>query len=107
MISESLYNDLVEQTFDALELALDEVDSDLDYETGGGVLTVRFENGSLLVFSRQPPVRQLWLAAKAGGFHFEYDEAEGDWRNTRDGRLFKPFVVEQMQSQGQVEFSWE
>lgn len=107
MISESRYDDLVEQTFEELELALDEVEDDLDYETGGGVLTVRFENGSMLVFSRQPPVRQLWLAAKAGGFHFEYDESENDWRNTRDGSLFRPFVVQQMQSQGQIDFSWD
>ncbi len=107
VISESQFNRLVDETFESIELALDEIDSDLDYETGGGVLTVQFENGTTLVFSRQPPVRQLWLAARSGGFHFEYDEAVGDWRNTRDGQLFRPFVVEQMAVQGQVEFNWD
>lgn len=105
-MTESSFNDLIDTTFTTLEYALDEVDSDIDYELGGGVLTVEFENGSTMVFSRQPPVRQLWLAARSGGFHFEYDDAVDDWRNTRDGQLFRPFVVEQMLSQGKVSFSW-
>lgn len=100
------YNERTEATFEALELALDEVDSDIDYETGGGVLTVTFANGTTLVFSRQPPVRQLWLAARSGGFHFEYDEDQGDWRNTRSGELFKPFVIQVMREQGDVAFQW-
>jgi CyaY protein len=105
-MSEAEFNDLIERTFTALETALDRVDADLDYETTGGVLTVEFDNDTKLVFSRQPPTRQLWVAARAGGFHFTYDEAAGDWRGTRDGRLFRPFVVEQMQAQGDVVFGW-
>ncbi|MBK6509494.1 MAG: iron donor protein CyaY [Haliea sp.] len=106
MITESKFNELVDETFTALEMALDEVDSDLDYETSGGVLTVVFENDSRLVFSRQPPTRQLWLAARSGGFHFAFDEEAGDWRDTREGQLFRPFVTEQMQVQGDVRFAW-
>lgn len=106
MISESRFNELVDQTFEAIELALDEIDSDLDYRGGGGVLTVDFENGTTMVFSRQPPVCQLWLAARSGGFHYEYDSDAGDWRNTRDGQLFRPFVVEQMALQAGIDFAW-
>ena len=40
MLSESQFNALIEETFAALEQALDQVDDDLDYETSGGVLTV-------------------------------------------------------------------
>jgi CyaY protein len=105
-MTESKFNELIDQTFTALELALDEVDTDLDYETSGGVLTVVFENKSRLVFSRQPPTRQLWLAARSGGFHFAFDEEVGDWRDTRAGQLFRPFVTEQMQVQGDVRFAW-
>ena len=106
MLSESQFNALIEETFAALEHALDQVDDDLDYETSGGVLTVVFGNDTRLVFSRQPPTRQLWLAARAGGFHFEYDEASGDWRNTRNGQLFRPFVEQQMKTQGNIDFAW-
>jgi CyaY protein len=106
VLSESEFNALVDETFAALEQALDAIDDDLDYETSGGVLTVAFANDTRLVFSRQPPTRQLWLAARSGGFHFAYDENEGDWRNTRDGQLFRPFVVQQMRVQGAIDFAW-
>lgn len=105
-MNETQFNALVDETFAALELSLDDVDADLDYETSGGVLTVVFENDTRLVFSRQPPTRQLWLAARAGGFHFSYDDAAGDWRGTRGEALFRPFVVEQMRVQGDVDFVW-
>jgi CyaY protein len=105
-MTESEFNDLIDQTFEALELALDEVEGDLDYQTSGSVLTVEFENGTTMVFSRQPPTRQLWLAARSGGFHFAYDEAAQDWCNTRDGTLFQAFVVQQMQEQAGVGFAW-
>ena len=106
MSDDTEYNQRTEAVFEALELALDEVDSDLDYEAGGGVLTVTFANGTTMVFSRQPPVHQLWLAARSGGFHFEYDTQANDWRNTRDDQLFRPFVVRLMREQGEVEFRW-
>jgi CyaY protein len=106
VMTESEFNDLIDHTFETLEAALDQVDADLDYEMSGGVLTVEFDDDTKLVFSRQPPTRQLWLAARSGGFHFAYDEAAGDWRGTRDGQLFRPFVVEQMQAQGGVVFEW-
>ena len=106
-MDESAFNEEIDRTFTAIEMVLDEVDSDLDYSINGGVLTVEFENGTTMVFSRQPPTSQLWLATRSGGYHFAWDDAQGDWRNTRDGSLFRPFVVEQMESQAGVEFSWE
>lgn len=105
-MTELEFNELIDRDFEVLEFALDEVDQDLDYEAGGGVLTVTFENGTTMVFSRQPPTRQLWLAARSGGYHFNWDEAVGDWRDTRSGVLFRPFVVAQMLEQGEAEFTW-
>ena len=105
-MTEAEFEEAIDATFAALERVLDEVDEDLDYETTGGVLTVSFENDTRLVFSRQQSTRQLWLATRAGGFHFAWDEAVGDWRDTREGQLFRPFVAAQMRSQGGVQFAW-
>lgn len=105
-MTEPEFNDAIDATFAALETALDEVDGELDYETTGGVLTVEFENGSKLVFSRQPANRQLWLATRSGGFHFAWDDAAGDWGDTRTGQAFRPFVEEQMQTQGGIDLAW-
>jgi CyaY protein len=106
-MTDSEFNDLVDETFEALESALDEVEDDIDSETAGGVLTVSFANGTSLVFSRQPPTRQLWVAARSGGYHFAWSGDAGEWCDTRDGKPFRPFVVEQMLEQGGVEFAWQ
>lgn len=105
-MTESEFNDLVDETFETLEEALDDVDADLDVDSSGGVLTVQFENGSTMVFSRQPPTCELWLASRSGGYHFAYDETSSDWRDTRTDAPFKAFVVEQMKSQGGVDLNW-
>lgn len=105
-MTEAEYHEQIDQVIEDIEVALDAIDSDLDYENGGGVLTVTFENGTTMVFSRQPPTRQLWLATRGGGFHFVYDEDAQDWRNTRDEQLFRPFVVSQIQEHAGVTFVW-
>ncbi|MDD1959212.1 iron donor protein CyaY [Pseudomonas sp. 17391] len=78
-LSEARFHDLVDATQQALEDLFDESDLDLDMENSAGVLTIKFDNGSQLIFSRQEPLRQLWLADKSGGFHFDYDEESKKW----------------------------
>ncbi len=78
-LSEARFHDLVDATQQALEDLFDESGLDLDMENSGGVLTVKFEGGAQLIFSRQEPLRQLWLADRSGGFHFDYDEENGKW----------------------------
>ncbi|KRW61348.1 iron donor protein CyaY [Pseudomonas sp. TTU2014-080ASC] len=78
-LTEARFHDLVDATQQAVEDIFDDSDLDLDLENSGGILTVRFENGTQLIFSRQAPLRQLWLAARSGGFHFDYDEESERW----------------------------
>lgn len=78
-LTEARFHDLVDTVQQAVEDIFDDSDLDLDLENSAGVLTVRFENGTQLIFSRQAPIRQLWLAARSGGFHFDFDEASGRW----------------------------
>lgn len=78
-LTEARFHSLVDALQLAVEDAFDASDLDVDLENSGGVLTVRFDNGSQLIFSRQEPLRQLWLADRSGGFHFDYDEESGKW----------------------------
>ena len=78
-LSEARFHDLVDATHQALEDLFDESGLDLDTENSAGVLTVKFEGGAQLIFSRQEPLRQLWLADRSGGFHFDYDEETKKW----------------------------
>lgn len=49
----------------------------------GGVIEIECANGSKIVINRHVAAREIWLAAKSGGFHFQPVGAE--WRSTRDG----------------------
>jgi CyaY protein len=77
-MNESEFNRQIESTLRAIEDAVDASGADIDYDQQGGVLTLEFTSGAKLIFSRQPPLSQLWLAAPSGGFHFSWQD--GQWR---------------------------
>ncbi len=66
---------------------LDDDVVDIDSHRTGGLLELALPNGSKLIVNTQPPLHELWLAAKAGGFHFRLD-ASGRWLDTKDGVEF-------------------
>jgi CyaY protein len=57
---------------------------DIDSQRSGGLLEMTFPGGSKIILNMQPPLQELWLAARAGGYHYQFQE--GAWRDTRDGR---------------------
>ena len=59
---------------------------DIDSQRTGGLLELSFPAGSKIVINTQPPLHELWLAARAGGYHFKW--VDGAWRDTRDGAEF-------------------
>ncbi len=59
---------------------------DIDTHRTGGLLELGFPNGSKIVINTQPPLHELWLAARGGGFHYKY--SQGRWLDTRDGSEF-------------------
>ena len=79
----------------------------MDLENSAGVLTVKFENGSQLIFSRQEPLRQLWLAARSGGFHFDYDEEENRWSNDTSDELLSEMLARITLEQAGVELDFD
>lgn len=58
---------------------------DIDAARTGGLLELGFPNGSKIVLNTQPPLHELWMAARAGGYHYKY--VGGRWLD-RDGREF-------------------
>jgi CyaY protein len=81
-----------EQQFEALathalqrvERAVEASGIDADYELKeGGILELEFADGSKIIVNRHGVAREIWVAARAGGFHFRWDGAA--WRDTRDG----------------------
>jgi len=59
---------------------------DIDTQRTGGLLELAFPDGSKIVVNTQPPLQEVWLAARGGGFHYRH--VEGRWLDTRDGSEF-------------------
>ena len=78
-MNESEFQEIAEQTIEDIQDAIDNSGADIDYDEIGGVLTLEFEDGSKIIFSKQGAMNQLWMAAKSGGFHFDYDEDSERW----------------------------
>lgn len=78
-MNESEFREIAEQTIEDIQDVLDNCDADIDYDEIGGVLTLEFENGSKIIFSKQSAMNQLWMAAISGGFHFDYEEDAEQW----------------------------
>ena len=74
-----IVEDLIDQTIEDIQDAIDDSGADIDYDEIGGVLTLEFDNGSKIIFSKQGAMKQLWMAAKSGGFHFDYNEDKEQW----------------------------
>ena len=73
----------------ALEAADDELDLDLDVERqGGNVINIRFRDKSVIVINTQPPLHEIWVAAKSGGYHYRWagTMATPLWLDTKTGR---------------------
>ena len=81
-------DDLMMAIEDAIDDAIEEIDTDIDYENAAGILTLSFENGTQIILSRQGALRQLWMASRSGGYHFDFNEEREQWVCESNGQVF-------------------
>jgi CyaY protein len=83
-MDETRFDALATQTLERIERALEQSGLDADFELReGGVLELEFANRSKIIVNRHSAAREIWVAARSGGFHFRWDGSA--WRDTRDG----------------------
>jgi CyaY protein len=83
-VTDSEFEVLADAALAALERAVEALDLDLDVQRkAAGVLELEFGDGSKMIVNRHAAAREIWVAAKSGGFHFRHDGRA--WRDTRDG----------------------
>lgn len=76
-----------EATIQRIEDALDASGIDVETARTGPVLQLTFEDDSKIIINAQTPMRELWVAARSGGYHFRLEG--GRWMDTRGaGELF-------------------
>jgi len=82
-MTESEFNELADTVFGRIEQSIDASSADIECSPNGPVLELEFADGSQIVINRHAPNREIWLAAKSGGFH--YALKNGQWVSRRDG----------------------
>lgn len=84
------YQNHAEAALRAIELACDRIndttDTDIDNQRTGGMVTLTFANRTQIVINLQKPLHEIWMAARAGGFHYKFDGQH--WQDTKGAGEF-------------------
>ena len=89
----------------AVEEACDRInettDTDLDCQRTGGMLTLVFANRSQIIVNLQKPLHEVWLAARAGGYHYKFNSNK--WMDTKgQGEFFLQLSKDASAQSGQA-----
>jgi CyaY protein len=60
---------------------------EVDYSTTDGVITIEFADRARYVLNRQTAASQMWFAAGARAWHYDWDAKRKTWIDDRDGHL--------------------
>jgi len=80
------YTHLADACIERTAVWLESFDPDeVDYASADGVLTLEFADGQRFVLNRQAGANQMWFAAGARAWHYDYDDERRAWLDDRDG----------------------
>ena len=83
-MDENEFGRRADEALERIEAALEQSGVDADVERkDGGVLELEYADGSRMIVNRHGAAREIWVAARSGGFHFRWDCTA--WRDTREG----------------------
>jgi CyaY protein len=89
-MTDTEYMDRAEALLRAVEQACDRIndesDADIDNQRVGGMITLTLHNRTQIIINLQKPLQEVWMAAKAGGFHYRFDGQV--WRDTKAATEF-------------------
>lgn len=84
------YFERAERVLASIESSCDRIneqtDADLDSQRTGNMVTLTFFNGSQIIINLQKPLQEIWMAAKAGGFHYKCEDTI--WLDTKSRNEF-------------------
>ncbi|HEX7455720.1 MAG TPA: iron donor protein CyaY [Gallionella sp.] len=97
-MNESEFNQLADAALNRIETAVD--DCGVDCNRSGNLLEVEFDNGQKIIINRHDVNREIWVAAKSGGFHYAWQD--GAWLSHRDGSELFARLHELFAAQGET-----
>lgn len=94
ILNDQEYQRLADACLERAAAWLEDFDADeLDYATSDGVVTLEFADGQRYVLNRQAAAHQMWFAAGARAWHYDWNSESGLWLDDRDGHeLFQNVV---------------
>jgi len=100
-LSDSEFHRRAQEALSRIEAALDrwlqDDVIDIDSHRTGGLLELEIPGGGKIVVNTQPPLHELWLAARKGGYHFRW---VGDrWVDSREGGEFFSVLSREISAQ--------
>jgi CyaY protein len=72
---------------------------EVDYTAGDGVVTIEFSSGAKFILSRQSQMKQMWLAAGARAFHYNFDASRDCWLDDKDAHELFARLAESISEQ--------
>ncbi|MCK9199775.1 MAG: iron donor protein CyaY [Gallionella sp.] len=97
---ESEFNQLADAALARIEKAVDDCGGDVECNRSGNVLEIEFDNGQKIIVNRHDINREIWVAAKSGGFHYAWKD--GVWHSQRDDSELFARLVELFAAQGEA-----
>jgi len=84
-MNEAEFSRKVEAVLLHIEHAVETSGANIEFENAGEILTLEFSNGSKIIVNKQGAAAQIWVAAKSGGYHYDYQAAGDRWVNDQSG----------------------
>jgi CyaY protein len=97
-LEESEFHERADGVLAAIENALESADAGIDSDLNTGILTLEFADRSKVIVNRQTATREIWVAAKSGGFHFRFDGVA--WRDSRSNETLASLLSRVIFEQG-------
>ncbi len=81
-MNDNEFNELADAMLTQIETALERSGADLDFAmVSDSVLEIEFADRSKIIVNRHDAAKEIWVAAKSGGFHYRWDGS--CWQDTR------------------------
>jgi CyaY protein len=103
-MTESEFHRAVDAALARIEAAV-EGEETLDVDLEAGILTITCPDATRIIVNRQTPNREIWVAARSGGFHFAW--RDGEWRDTRSREELFASLARVIESQAGVRIAWK
>lgn len=92
-IDDKQFHQIASHLLQSIEVSLEKADEILDLDLdiarqGGNVVNIVFRDRSVIVVNTQPPLHEIWVACKAGGFHYRWAGTKEKplWLDTKTGQ---------------------